>query len=106
LEATAQGLPEASYAPVEAREVPAAAPAAVRPAPEAPAPRQPDPAEIERALRDSGLEMVQTRAGRPAEPSPEAEFVPAKRERRPPPPDLNEPLVQVETTRGPSEPKG
>ena len=109
LEATAQeGLPEPSHAPVKAREL-SAAPAPVKSAPEAPAPvksapetlapREPDPAEIERALRESGLEMVQTRASRPAEPSPEAEFVPAKRERRPPPPDINEPLVQVETVR-------
>jgi len=111
LEATAQeGLPEPSHAPVEARELPAA-PAPVKSAPEkstpeAPAPREPDPAEIERALRDSGLEMVQTRASGPIELPPDAEFVPAKRERRPPPPDVNEPLVQVETAREPSEPKG
>lgn len=105
LEATAQeGLPEPSHAPVEAREFPAAA-APVKPAPEAPAPREPNPAEIERALLESGLEMVQTRATRPVEPAPEAEFVPAKRERRPPPPDINEPLVQVETVRE-SESKG
>ena len=125
LEATAQeGLPEPAQAPVEAREHPAApapvksapeapapvksapeAPAPVKPAPEAPALREPDPAEIERALRESGLEMVQTRAARPVDASPEAEFVPAKRERRPPPPDINEPLVQVETVRE-SESKG
>jgi hypothetical protein len=64
-----------------------------RPAP----PAAPDPAEIDRALRESGLEMIQTRADRQAAPSPEPEFVPAKRERRAPPPDLAEPLVQVET---------
>jgi ribonuclease E len=127
LEATAQGLNEPSQAPVETHEF-AAAPAAVKPAyevpaqearaprdpeftrpvkpvPESPAPREPDPAEIERALRDSGLEMVQTRAAGPIELPPDAEFVPAKRERRPPPPDINEPLEQVETTREPSEPK-
>src|SRR5690242_15249854 len=111
LEATAQeGMPEPPHAPVEARELPAA-PAPVKPAPEksvpeAPAPREPDPAEIERALRDSGLELVQTRAAGPIELPPDAEFVPAKRERRPPPPDIDEPLVQVETTREPSGPKG
>jgi len=27
-----------------------------------PAPREPDPAEIERALKESGLELVQTRS--------------------------------------------
>jgi ribonuclease E len=128
LEATAQSLSEPSHAPVEAREFAAApvpvkpvyevpasearaprepefTPPPVKPAPEAPAPREPDPAEIERALRDSGLEMVQTRAAGPIELPPDAEFVPAKRERRPPPPDINEPLVQVETSREPSEPK-
>jgi hypothetical protein len=48
-------------------------------------------------LRESGLELIQTRADTHAAPSPEPEFVPAKRERRAPPPDLAEPLVQVET---------
>jgi ribonuclease E len=64
-----------------------------------PAPREADPAEIERALKESGLELVQTRSGATAGSArePEPKFVPAKRERRPPPPDLDEPLVQVET---------
>jgi len=68
-----------------------------------PAPREPDPAEIERALKESGLELVQTRSGAIVAPAmePEQKFVPAKRERRPPPPDLDEPLVQVETGREP-----
>jgi len=68
-----------------------------------PAPREPDPAEIERALKESGLELVQTRSGATVAPAmePEQKFVPAKRERRPPPPDLDEPLVQVETGREP-----
>ena len=60
---------------------------------------------IERALKESGLEMVQTRPAGPIELPPDAEFVPAKRERRPPPADIGEPLVQVETTREPSDPK-
>jgi ribonuclease E len=95
---------EPQPAPLEAREPqPAATPAPARHEP--PAPREPDPAEIERALRESGLEMVQTRAAGPIELPPDAEFVPAKRERRPPPPEINEPLVQVETTRDPSEQK-
>ncbi len=71
-----------------------------------PAPREPDPAEIERALKESGLELVQTRSGaRDGSMEPEPKFVPAKRERRPPPPDLDEPLVQVETGREPPTPK-
>jgi ribonuclease E len=103
LEAATQGLPEHEPAPVEAKPA-KAPPSPSRPA-EVPAPQAPDPAEIERALLDSGLEMVQTRVAAPAEPSPDVEFVPAKRERRPPPPDIDEPLVQVETTRDPSAPK-
>jgi ribonuclease E len=68
-----------------------------------PAPRDPDPAEIERALKESGLELVQTRSGATVASAmePEQKFVPAKRERRPPPADLDEPLVQVETGREP-----
>ena len=100
--------PQPAQARVEAREPRPAQAEAQAPAPvrhEPPAPSEPDPAEIERALRDSGLEMVQTRPAGPIELPPDAEFVPAKRERRPPPPDINEPLVQVETSREPSEPK-
>src|SRR6266853_1231605 len=71
-----------------------------------PAPREPDPAEIERALKESGLELVQTRSGAAVGAPMESEkFVPAKRERRPPPADLDEPLVQVETGREPPTPK-
>jgi len=77
-----------------------------RPTPPTPmvaAPREPDPAEIERALKESGLELVQTRSGATigSAMEPEQKFVPAKRERRPPPADLDEPLVQVETGREP-----
>jgi hypothetical protein len=49
--------------------------------------------------------MVRTRADTQAAPPPEPEFVPAKRERRAPPPDLAEPLVQIETGRESSSPK-
>ncbi len=72
-----------------------------------PAPREQDPAEIERALKESGLELVQTRSGATVAPAmePEQNFVPAKRERRPPPPDLDAPLVQVETGREPPSSK-
>jgi len=99
LEAATQSAPEPAPTPVEAREERSA------PLREAPPPREPDPAEIERALRESGLEMVQTRESGPIELPPDAEFVPAKRARRPPPPDISEPLVQVETVRQP-ESKG
>jgi hypothetical protein len=72
-----------------------------------PAPREPDPAEIERALKVSGLELVQTRSSATVASAtePEQKFVPAKRERRPPPADLDEPLVQVETGHEPPTPK-
>jgi len=88
--------PQPEYAP--------ASPAPVAPA-VSPAPREPDPVEIERALRDSGLELVQTRSGATVASEPEQKFVPAKRERRPPPADLDEPLVQVETGNEPPTPK-
>jgi ribonuclease E len=94
--------------PVRVAAVPEAATA--MPPPEAAPPSQsvareraalpapaPDPAELERVLKESGLELVQTRPGSKAELPAEAEFVPARRERRPPPPELNQPLVQVET---------
>ena len=77
------------------------------PAPVAAAPREPDPAEIERALKESGLELVQTRSGATLAQAmePEQKFVPAKRERRPPPANLDEPVVQVETGHEPPTPK-
>ncbi|HEY6241363.1 MAG TPA: Rne/Rng family ribonuclease [Burkholderiales bacterium] len=73
----------------------------------APAPREPDPAEIERALRESGLELVQTRSGATVVSTIDSEpkFAPAKRDRRPPPPDIDEPLVQVETAHESPTPK-
>jgi ribonuclease E len=73
-------------------------PAPVQPEPR-PAPRAPDPVELERALSESGLELVRTRSDAIAEPVPEPEFVPAKRNKRSAPPELGEPMVQVETTR-------
>jgi ribonuclease E len=64
-----------------------------------PAPRLADPVELERALSESGLELVRTRTDTAIERVPEPEFVPAKRSRRSAPPELGEPMVQVETTR-------
>jgi len=71
---------------------------------EPPPAREPDPAEIDRALRESGLEMVQTHASGPIELPPDAEFVPREARAAPASADIDEPLVQVETTREP-EPK-
>jgi len=119
--APAPAAPEfiAQAAPAEPEQAPEFVTAAkpqpeYRPTPPAPvaaaispAPREPDPAEIERALKDSGLELIQTRSGAAVAPAlqPEQKFVPAKRERRPPPPDFDEPLVQVETGGEPPTPK-
>jgi len=100
LEAQAPRIPEPAREPDAVME-PKAQPVPTR----QPAPPAPDPVEIERALKESGLEMIQTRPGGRPEPSPEPEFTPAKRERRPAPSDLDEPLVQVETGRESSTPK-
>ena len=54
---------------------------------------------MERTLKESGLVLIETRPNVKVELPPEPEFVPAKRERRPPPPDINQPLQQVETDR-------
>ncbi|MSQ72994.1 MAG: Rne/Rng family ribonuclease [Betaproteobacteria bacterium] len=62
---------------------------------------QPSPANIERALQDSGLQMVETRNAVPRELPQEQQFTPAKRQRRAPPPELNQPLSQVETKDSP-----
>jgi hypothetical protein len=89
-------------APVAEAAAPfAAAPVAIAaPPPPPPAPRAP-PADLDVALRDSGLVMIQTKADRVA-PQVEVEQPAAprpRRERRPPPEDLNAPLMQVETAR-------
>ncbi len=85
-------------------QVPVSAPA---PAPEpvqvvvqlAPVKSEPQPVvekvDMQQVLQSSGLQLVETRFT--AETVPEPAFVPAKRERRPPPSSLNEPLAQVET---------
>lgn len=54
-----------------------------------------DTGNLSEALQQSGLVMVQTRGDRPIEAAPEPEFKPAKRPRRPPPPEV--PMVQVQT---------
>jgi len=65
----------------------------------APAPKPVvDPVEIERALQQSGLVLIQTDRSRvtPVQAEPEQQSSPRpKRERRPPP--AAEPLMQVET---------
>ena len=92
----------AHHAPVEAAPAPVQhaaveAPPEYRPA-AAPAPvPHAFPEDLERALRESGLQLVQTKGGAKIELPPEPEFVPAKRPRRPPPADLGQPLQIVET---------
>ena len=51
--------------------------------------------DLQQVLQSSGLQLVETRFN--AEVVPEPTFVPAKRERRPPPTSMSEPLAQVET---------
>ena len=51
--------------------------------------------DLGKSLQASGLQLVETRIK--AEIVIEPEFVPAKRERRPPPSSMSEPLQQVET---------
>jgi hypothetical protein len=69
----------------------------------APPPPPPPSIDLDAALRESGLVMVQTKPDHVA-PVVEAEETAAprpRRERRPPPADLNTPLVQVETQKSP-----
>jgi ribonuclease E len=83
------------------RPAPIAAPAAperdreVRPP--APAPQ----IDLDSALRESGLVMIETSRDKvqAAAPTEEVQAPRVRRERRPPPPDLDTPLQQVETTR-------
>jgi ribonuclease E len=94
--------PEPAFEP---RPAPVAEP---RPEPIArePVMASPPPApqvDLDSALRESGLVMIQTKADRIPTPV-EIEEPPAprpRRERRPPPADLNAPLMQVETQKSP-----
>jgi ribonuclease E len=65
-------------------------------------PPPPAPVDLDAALRESGLVMIETDRGKVREPEPVVEVQPGRprRERRPPPPDLSEPLEQVETRTG------
>ena len=54
--------------------------------------------DVSSALEESGLVLVQTRGDRTVEAAPEPEFKPAKRPRRPPPPEVS--MVQVQTRDG------
>jgi ribonuclease E len=84
--------------PVEAQ------PAAERP-PERRAPPPPPPIDVDSALRASGLVMIETSRDKVQSTAPveEVQVQRARRERRPPPPDLDTPLQQVETRKGDGE---
>lgn len=74
---------------------PEPAPKSVAP-PAAPAPKP----DLDSALRDSGLVLIETKADRVQPAVSDVEDQPVvrqRRERRPPPADLNAPLMQVET---------
>jgi len=81
--------------PVEQAEVQSASVATAVP----PQARVDEPAiDLETVLRASGLVMIETSPDKVhASPSVEPELPRGHRERRPPPPDLGTPLVQVET---------
>ena len=95
--------PVAELTRVPDADITIAMPQQLAPEPQQPSTPTPQPQpvlDLERALKESGLQLVETRSGALAQlPPEEPAFVPAKRERRPPPPALNEPLVQVETGR-------
>jgi ribonuclease E len=82
-------------------------PAAPERAPEVrrPAPPPAPQLDVDRALRESGLVMIETSREKVQAPPPaeEAQAPRARRERRPPPPDLDVPLQQVETRKSDSE---
>jgi len=114
LQSPVSGPSEQAAQPSRA-EPPVPAPEPQRAEPHVPAPEpqraephvpaaQPQPAptvDLERALKESGLQLVETRADARVEAATDeqAAFVPAKRQRRPAPREFNEPLVQVETGR-------
>ncbi|HTO49241.1 MAG TPA: ribonuclease E/G [Burkholderiales bacterium] len=91
------------------REIPVAVtPAAPARAPEVrgPVSPPPPPIDVDRALRDSGLVMIETSRDKvqaAAAPVDELQAPRARRERRPPPADLNTPLQQVETRKSDGE---
>jgi ribonuclease E len=69
-------------------------------------PAPPPQADLDTALRASGLVMIETSRDKvqaAAPPLEEAQVPRARRERRPPPPDLDTPLQQVETHKGDGE---
>lgn len=74
-----------------------------------PPPPPPPPQDLDTVLRDSGLVMIETDRGKvpEAEPEGEPQALRPRRERRAPPPGVNEPLEQVETRAGdaPGEPR-
>jgi ribonuclease E len=92
----------------EAPVVIAPAEAVPQPAPAATAVPAPQP-NLDEVLKESGLVMIETQAGKAKSvdaPSGEEEspVERPRRERRPPPPDLNQPLEQVETHKEEDQP--
>jgi ribonuclease E len=98
----------AALAPVAApvfespQEAPIATPAPAERVRDARPPAPPPPrVDVDSALRESGLVMIETSRDKAQATAPTVEEVQAprpRRERRPPPPDLDTPLQQVETT--------
>lgn len=100
--------PAAGFEPVREHRTPAPVPEfepRQEPRVIPPPPPAPPPQDLDTALRESGLVMIETDRVRvrEAEPGTEPQPVRPRRERRPAPPGVNEPLEQVET-RGPDAP--
>lgn len=98
----------AAAAPIVVEAAPPSPAPVHRPEPVAAAPREtftapppPPPVDLDVTLRESGLVMIQTKADRVVEQveAEEPQSSRPRRERRPPPADLDTPLKQVETTR-------
>jgi ribonuclease E len=98
--------PPVTLPPAAAEEPPRGTPVEVAPAPSRPepdpiaAPKAPQPS-LDEALRESGLVLIETspdKAQAVVTPAEEAPVAPrGRRERRAPPPEIDQPLQQVET---------
>lgn len=95
--------PIAEAAPPRTEPAPRQEPVPATPRETFAAPPPPPSVDLDAALRESGLVMIQTKADRVA-PAVEAEETATprpRRERRPAPADLDAPMMQIETQKSP-----